>query len=190
MAYIYYSTGEVAKKYEVANQTIRRWVKERKFDKVKYTLGGDLRIGLEIEDYTIYYARISSQKQKTSLVTQIKAIKEVCNDKNAEEITDIGSGFNFKRKGLKAILERCLKGQTIHVVVSNQDRPTRVGFEFLQWIFTRTGGSVTVLDKTETKQELDYDNLISFITVFCNSYYGKRNASRNKKNKNLSAGRE
>lgn len=186
MEYIYYSTGEVAKKYHVTSQTIRRWVDSGKFEKVTHTIGGDLRIGLEVESYTIYYARVSSAKQKTSLITQMDKIKEACDDKNAEEVTDIGSGFNFKRKGLKTLLDRCLRGQTIHIVVSNQDRLTRVGFEFLQWIFTRTGGSVTVLDKTDVKQEFDYDNLISFITVFCNSYYGKRNASRNKKDKSIS----
>lgn len=182
--YKYYTTGQLAKKYNVTPQTIRRWVSDGKFEEVKTTLGGDLRIGVTQESITILYARVSSKKQESSIKTQLKLLRN-SEGEDYEEIFDIGSGFNFKRKGFRSILERCLQGETINVVVTNQDRFTRVGFEFLQWIFDRTGGSIKVLDKTETKQEFDYDNLISFITVFCNSYYGKRNASRNKKDKDL-----
>lgn len=165
--------------------TIRRWIEAGKFDSVERTLGGDYRIGIKQEDCsTILYARVSSKKQFTSIENQIQLLKRKIGNYE-ETISDIGSGFNFKRKGFRTILERCLRGERIKVVVTNQDRFTRVGFEFLQWIFERTGGTIEVLDKTETKQEFDYDNLISFITVFCNSYYGKRRSSRDKENKNI-----
>lgn len=184
MMYKFYRTGDVAQKYKVSTQTVRRWVEQGKFDKVEVTLGGEYRIGLPLELTTILYVRVSSKKQESSIKSQTEKLREEIKDYD-EVLYDIGSGFNFKRKQFRTILERCLKGEPIRVVVSNQDRFTRVGFEFLQWIFERTGGSIEVLDKTETKQEFDYDNLISFITVFCNSYYGKRNASRNKKDKDL-----
>lgn len=183
--YKFYRTGEIAKKYNVSSQTVRRWVEQNKFEKVETTLGGEYRIGLPLELSTVLYARVSSRKQESSIKSQIEQLKGKVKDYD-EVVYDIGSGFNFKRKQFRTLLERCLKGEPIKVVVSNQDRFSRVGFEFLQWVFERTGGSIKVLDKTETKQEFDYDNLISFITVFCNSYYGKRNASRNKKNKNIS----
>jgi predicted site-specific integrase-resolvase len=168
----------------VSNQTVRRWIEQGKFEKVETTLGGEYRIGLPVKSTTILYTRVSSKKQSSSLESQTNQLKSKIEDYD-EVLYDIGSGFNFKRKQFRSLLERCLKGEPIKVVVSNQDRFSRVGFEFLQWIFERAGGSIEVLDKTETKQEFDYDNLISFITVFCNSYYGKRNASRNKKDKNL-----
>lgn len=180
----YYSTGYIAKKFKVTNTTVRRWIEEGKFENVEKTLGGTYRVGLVEDETTILYARVSSKKQQSSIDTQVSYMKKTV-DKYDEVINDIGSGFNFKRKGFRTILERCLRGECIKVVVSNQDRFSRVGFEFLQWLFERTGGSIEVLDKTETKQGFDYDNLISFITVFCNSYYGKRNASRNKKDQNL-----
>ena len=186
--YKYYTTGQLAKERKVSSQTIRRWVKQGKFDEVIYTEGGDCRIGIELPVTTILYARVSSKKQESSIKNQLKLLEKHYKDTPYETMSDIGSGFNFKRKGFRSILERCLRGECIEVVVSNQDRFTRVGFEFLQWIFQRTGGSIEVLDQTETKPEFDYDNLISFITVFCNSYYGKRAASRNKENKNLSEG--
>ena len=181
----FYSTGQLARKFKVTNTTIRRWIESGKFENVEKTLGGTYRVGIEEDEVTILYARVSSKKQQSSIDTQISYMKKTV-DYYDEVINDIGSGFNFKRKGFRTILERCLRGECIRVVVSNQDRFSRVGFEFLQWIFERTGGSIEVLDKTETKQEFDYDNLISFITVFCNSYYGKRNASRNKEDKDLS----
>lgn len=180
----YYTTGQIAKMYNVAPMTVRRWIESGKFEHVQRTLGGEYRVGVITETKNILYARVSSKKQESSIDSQLEYLKSKVSEYD-EVMYDIGSGFNFKRKQFRAILERCLKGESIRVVVSNQDRFTRVGFEFLQWIFERTGGSVEVLDKTETKQEFDYDNLISFITVFCNSYYGKRNTSRNKKNKDL-----
>lgn len=181
----FYTTGEAAERYNVTSQTIRSWVAKGKFSNTTKTLGGDLRIGLEDDEViTILYARVSSKKQESSINNQFRVLTEK-EGYGYEQQYDIGSGFNFKRKKFRAILERCLKGESIRVVVSNQDRFTRVGFEFLQWIFERAGGTIEVLDKTDTKQEFDYDNLISFITVFCNSYYGKRNAGRNKKDKDI-----
>lgn len=182
--YKFYRTGEIAKKYNVSSMTVRRWIEQGKFDKVETTLGGEYRIGLPIDLTTILYARVSSKKQESSIDSQIEVLKNKVLEYN-EVLYDIGSGFNFKRRQFKAILERCIKGEPIRVVVSNQDRFSRVGFEFLQWVFERAGGTIEVLDKTETKQEFNYDTLISFITVFCNSYYGKRNASRNKKDKDI-----
>lgn len=183
----YYSTGQLARKFKVTNTTIRRWIESGKFEHVEKTLGGTYRVGLDEHGVVILYARVSSKKQQSSIESQTEYMKSFVSEYD-EVINDIGSGFNFKRKGFRTILERCLRGECIKVVVSNQDRFSRVGFEFLQWLFERTGGSIEVLDKTEAKQEFDYDNLISFIIVFCNSYYGKRSASRNKKDQDLPEG--
>lgn len=48
---------------------------------------------------SIIYARVSSYKQSEDLSRQIEKLK--CKYPNHEVIQDIGSGINFKRKGLK-----------------------------------------------------------------------------------------
>jgi len=54
------------------------------------------------EDYI--YARVSSPKQKEDLERQIKILKEVY--PSHKIIKDIGSGLNFKRQGLRTLLDR------------------------------------------------------------------------------------
>ena len=181
----YVRTGFLAKKENVTTQTIRRWVKKGKYKHIEITDGGDLRIGIPYESSLICYARVSSKKQTSSLTTQIELIKAYAKEDSGEIIKDIGSGFNFKRKGFVSILDRAIRGEVLHVVVSDQDRLTRVGFDFIKWIIEHGGGTVRVVNEPKSKEGVDYENLISFITVFCNSYYGKR-SNRNEKNKNIS----
>ena len=181
----YVRTGFLAKKENVTTQTIRRWVKKGKYKHVEITDGGDLRIGIPFESNLICYARVSSKKQTASLTTQIELIKDYAKEDIGEIIKDIGSGFNFKRKGFVSILDRAIRGEVLHVVVSDQDRLTRVGFDFIKWIVEHGGGTVQVVNEPKSKEGFDYENLLSFITVFCNSYYGRR-SSRNKEDKNIS----
>lgn len=180
----YVSTGVLAKKDFVSTQTIRRWIKDGKYEHTYKTKGGDFRIGIPYEERTIHYARVSSKKQNSSINRQLKELKYSTLGK-FEEISDVGSGFNFKRKGFKTILERAIKGEILNIVVTDKDRFTRVGFDFIEWIVEHAGGSIKVINNTPKSEKFDYENLISFITVFCNSYYGK-GSNRNKKNKNLS----
>jgi len=44
-------------------------------------------------------------------------------------ITDIGSGLNFRRKGLQTALELASKGRVSEVVVAYRDRLCRFAFE-------------------------------------------------------------
>src|SRR3990167_1170838 len=63
------------------------------------------RIGSES---VVCYCRVSSRKQADDLKRQ----EEFMRGKypGAEVVSDIGSGLNFRRKGLRAILERILRG--------------------------------------------------------------------------------
>jgi predicted site-specific integrase-resolvase len=120
---------------------------------------------------------VSSRKQVSSLETQRKQIQEAYPD--IKVVVDVGSGFNFKRKGFVSLLEQALSGVAIDVVVSNRDRLSRVGFEFVETIFERSGGSVTALNQAGDTSRF---STVGFITSFCNAYYGRRSA-RNKRGK-------
>jgi predicted site-specific integrase-resolvase len=143
------------------------------------TKGNRFRIGFAYAE-CVGYARVSSSKQRASLNTQRENILKAY--PNIEIVQDVGSGFNFKRKGFVALLERAMSGVAIELVVSDRDRLSRVGYEFVEATFKQFGGSVVSLNNEIKADGFDTDLLVGFITSFCNSYYGKR-AARNKRSK-------
>jgi predicted site-specific integrase-resolvase len=175
------TTGQVAGDYGVTTQTIRRWINNGEFKHVRQTRGGQFRIGIIVSEQYVGYARVSSRKQVSSLESQATEIH--ASYPKIKIITDIGSGFNFKRKGFVSLLELALSGVAIHIVVSNRDRLSRVGFEFIKTIFERSGGTTTPLNKEgDESDQFSTELLVGFITSFCNSYYGRRSA-HNKRSK-------
>jgi putative resolvase len=125
----------------------------------------------------------SSAKQKFSIATQKHILLELFPD--AEFVSDIDSAFNFKRKGLKTILESTMLEHSVHIVVASKDRLARAGFELIKWLVELSVRRIEVLDDSNnTSEAFDTAELIGFITYPCNSHYGKRSAQR-RKNKRL-----
>ena len=95
---------------------------------------------------------------------------------DAEVVKDIGSGLNYKRKGLKTLLERAMRGDKLKVVVAHRDRLCRFGFELIEHIIKLAGSEIVVLKESSLspEQELTTD-LLSNIHVFSCRLYGLRN---------------
>ena len=83
----------------------------------------------------ICYCRVSSQKQKEDLGRQIESMKQRYPEH--EIIADIGSGLNYKRKGLQTILDRAISGDVEEVVIAYKDRLTRFGYEMIEYIIEK-----------------------------------------------------
>jgi predicted site-specific integrase-resolvase len=122
---------------------------------------------------TIVYCRVSSRKQRDDLARQIAYMHSLFPD--AEIIQDIGSGLNYKRKGLKAILERLMRGDQLTIVVACRDRLTPIGFELFEYLVSLNGGKILVLSQPEScpESELTAD-LLSIIHVFSCRVHGLR----------------
>ena len=90
-------------------------------------------------------------------------------------ITDIASGLNFKRKGLRSVLERVLRREVKTVVVAHKDRLARFGFDLLQWLVESHGGTIMVLNDVSSSptDELTQD-LLAVLTVFSCRMHGLR----------------
>ena len=88
---------------------------------------------------------------------------------------DIGSGLNFKRKGLKTILERAMSGAHITLVVAHRDRLARFGIDLIRQVLEQNNGKLVVLDKTflSPEQELAND-LLNIVHVFSARMHGLR----------------
>lgn len=133
----------------------------------------------------ICYARVSSKKQMDDLERQ----KDFFRSKfpTHELVTDVGSGINWKRKGLQTLLDRAMQGHISEIVVAHRDRLCRFAFELLEWIFKHNGVALLVLNQTEEQssdKELT-DDILSIIHVYSCRQMGKRRY-KNKENKNIS----
>ncbi|NET63021.1 MAG: recombinase family protein [Moorea sp. SIO1G6] len=81
---------------------------------------------------TICYCLLSSRKQWDHLDRQVPDLHSLYPE--AEIIQDIESGLNYKRKGLKTILERLMRGDKLTIIVACRDRLTRFGFELFEYL--------------------------------------------------------
>ena len=92
-----------------------------------------------------------------------------------EVIRDVGSGLNYKRKGLKTLLERAIRGERIKLVVAHRDRLARFGWEIIDFVIRQNGGELVVLseDRGGAEDELAKD-LLHILHVFSCRMYGRR----------------
>ena len=177
------SVGQVAQLFGVCTKTIRRWCKTGRLKVHLRTAGqhrrfllADLEPLLAIpqdQRKVIGYARVSSHDQKSDLVTQSQRL---LNWGCEEVISDLGSGLNCKKPGLKRLLSRIFSGQVRKLVLVNEDRLLRFGTEVIFWLCRKTGTDITILDQKADipfEEELAKD-VITLMTVFCARLYGKR----------------
>ena len=181
-----YRSKDMCKMFNVVPNTLRTWEAQGKIKCIR-TAGGHRRYILE-EDKAIeqpkrniLYCRVSSSGQKGDLERQIKYLRSRFPD--FEVIKDVGSGINFKRKGLKTILGLAKEGVVGKVVVTYRDRLCRFGFEFFEWAIKEwSNGEIVVLNQKETSpQEELVNDLLSIITVFSSRLYGLRSHSVKRK---------
>jgi predicted site-specific integrase-resolvase len=184
----YVSATEASKFYKVHPETLREWANLNRIE-FRKTPGGHRRYKIfdEKPDKKNYiYARVSSKKQEGDLQRQVKYL--IKKYPSYEVITDIASGLNFKRKGFRRILEQLYQRNIGEVVVSTQDRFSRLGAtELFEWMFDQFGGKLTILNQRASKSSNEElaEELLEVITVFTARYHGRRSYSNNKKSKNL-----
>ncbi len=144
----------------------------------------DAQTGRDIT--TIGYCRVRGKSQSADLASQVAYLQK--HYPNAEIIKDFGSGINFKRKGLRTLLERILRGDKLRVIVAHRDRLARFGCEVIQFLVEQNGGEVVVLNETvySPTEELTAD-LLAILHVFsCRMYGLRRYRDQIKEDRNLS----
>ncbi len=139
------SIGVVARQYGVSASTIRRWAAKGLLTVALRTLGGHRRFELDNASLSddskdrkhVGYARVSSHDQKEDLQRQAQRLKS----SGCEEvITDIGSGLNCNKPGLKSLLNRILQGKVHTLSVVYEDRLLRFG--------VKAGGDINLKKKS------------------------------------------
>jgi putative resolvase len=179
------SIGEAAKRLGVSEVTLRRWEKSGKLLSAFRTIGDHrrfavrdvLKLANKHSRINVCYARVSSHDQKKDLATQSDFLTGHCREQGirAELIQDLGSGLNFKKKGLNRLLALILSGAVDTIYVSNKDRLLRFGSELLVSISRFFGTRIVFLseDSHSFEQALARD-VLEIITVFSAKLYGAR----------------
>ena len=185
------SIGEASKLKGVSPSTLRRWEAEGKLipertanGHRRYDLNQLLGIKKELS-FTIGYARVSSHDQKEDLNRQVQVLElfSAQNGWQIEIITDLGSGLNYSKKGLKRLIRLITNNQVERLLLTHKDRLLRFGSELVFSLCEIFGTEVLIINRTEDssyEEDLAQD-VLEIITVFSARLYG----SRSHKNKKL-----
>lgn len=190
-----YTTGDVAKLFNVTPRTIQQWDREgliefdrtptnrRKVSKeklIEYLKTRNMFYEDERgEKKDIIYARVSSQGQvkQGDLDRQVSyIISQVPDLKNLVVLKETGSGLNSKRKKIQQLIRMIMNDEVSRIFVTYKERLTRFGFEYIETICNMKDVEVVVLQDKEEKtieQELAED-IMMLLASFSEKLYGLR----------------
>lgn len=191
----YVSIGEAAQILGVSISTLRRWDREGKISSIR-TSGNQRRYDLRTlrpngtrdlidRRVTVAYARVSSHDQKDDLERQKQVLELYCASQgwSYEIISDLGSGMNYYKKGLKRLLSDILHNKIGRLVLTHKDRLLRFGAELVFALCEARAVEIVILNQgedTSFEEDLAKD-VLEIITVFSARLYG----SRSRKNQKL-----
>ena len=190
-----YTTGDVAKLFNVTPRTIQQWDREgligfdrtptnrRKVSKEKLIAYLKTRNmfyeeeGKEKKD--IIYARVSTQGQvkQGDLDRQVSyIISQIPDLRNLVVLKETGSGLNSKRKKIQQLIRMIMNDEVNRIFVTYKERLTRFGFEYLETICNMKDVEIVILQDNEEKtieQELAED-IMMLLASFSGKLYGLR----------------
>lgn len=180
-----YTIGQLAEHFGVTVETVRRWEKEGRIKGTR-TIGGHRRYSLH--DLTLKpktnaikalcYARVSTKRKIDDLARQVAVLENFCK-KNGycyEIIRDIGSGVNYKKKGLTELIEKIQKREFDKLVISSKDRLLSLGSEIIFKMCSLDEIDVEIIDQTEygaSREEL-VDEVLTTIATPLAKLHGSR----------------
>ncbi len=187
--------GEASQVLGVSIATLRRWEAAGKLIPER-TLAGHRRYDLAklkpelfhtdtSERRTVAYARVSSHDQKNDLERQKQVLELYCARQGwtFAVVADLGSGMNYRQKGLKRLLNDVVEGRIGRLVITHKDRLLRLGAELVFAICEAKQVEVVILNQGEDTsfEEDSAKDVLEISTVFSARLYG----SRSRKNQQL-----
>ena len=188
----YYTINKFAKIIGVTSQTLRNWDRSGKLhphhtssNGYRYYSEDQLNVVTGIQTApkkVIGYCRVSSPKQKDDLERQVENLRTYlyAQGQPFEIIIDVGSGINYKKKGLQDLIRRIESSriesnQAEKVVILYKDRLLRFGFELIETIAAIHGCKIEIVDTTQKSEQQELvEDLVQIITVFSCKLQGKR----------------
>jgi putative resolvase len=181
---------EAATLLGVTVRTLHRWELDGKIKSTR-TVGGhrrydiaDLISNKSDTQLTVGYARVSSPDQKDDLTRQVLVLESYCakHGWGFEIIQDLGSGMNYKKKGLIRLIKLITSYQVERLVLTHKDRLLRFGSDLIFTLCEQFGTEVIIINRSDdsTFEEDLASDVLEIITVFSARLYGSR-SHKNKK---------
>jgi len=195
----YCSIGQAAKQLGLSITTLRRWEQQQKLIPAFRTFGNHRRYKLldiiklnqqktdDIDDRkTIAYARVSTSKQKKNLTTQVNTLEQYCDNNNIEHveiIKDLGSGLNYKKRGLNKVIDLITSYQIKHLILNYKDRLLRFGSEIIFKLCDKFNVTITIVEhkKEKSREQAFCEDLCEIMSVFSAKLYGSRSLKKRTK---------
>ena len=148
---------DVLKLLKVTRPTLCRYVKEGKIRAIKinrtkldYNEEDVFKLaGIENRAKGVIYARVSTNKQKSSLQNQIDTLLQYA-DSNGVQIDkiykDIASGLNFDRGEFQSLLSDVIQYKVKTIFITNKDRFSRISFNMWKELFSYFNREIVVLN--------------------------------------------
>jgi putative resolvase len=184
-----FNISEAAEFIGVSVDTLRRWEENGQIE-AERTKGGHRRydvvklMELNSKDgLTVLYGRVSTRPQLKDLDRQVcvlEAYAKINKWENTLTIKDIGSGINYKKKGLNKLLNLLIEGKVRRLILTNKDRLLRFGAELIFSICELQGVEVIIINHSpdqEPEESLVHD-VLEIVTVFS----AKLHSLRSRKN--------
>ena len=185
------SISEAAAMLGVSVGTLRRWDNDGFFCSETRTVGNHRRYSTrkilerigkdqpsEVQRVHVAYARVSFHDQKQDLIRQEDTLKLFCqqNSFKPKVISDLGSGLNMQKQGLRKLIRLICSGCVETLVITHRDRLLRFGSELIFNICEFYGTKVVVLGEEVVRsfEEQLVADVVELMTVFTARVHGKR----------------
>ena len=165
-----------------STKTIRRWETEGRIKSIR-TEGGHRRFTLsnlignkQDNSLTVAYARVNNNDKKEDLERQKIVLEAYCAKQgwSFEIISDLGSGLNYRKKGLIKLIKLICSEQVERLLLTHKDRLLRFGSDLIFTLCEIFGTEVVIINRSEdsTFEEVVVQDVIEIITVFSARLYG------------------
>lgn len=156
------STKEVCLLLGISLSTFYRYCKSGLLKPDLLTFGGHRRFKSsqfikenKADDRKILiYSRVSSQDQKKDLQRQRDKLFQYVKQKYKEnpiEINDLGSGLNYKKKGLLTLLNLIVNKKIKMIVINHKDRLLRFGSEIIFFFCNFFNIKIDIVEKSSSQ---------------------------------------
>lgn len=178
-----YRVSKAAELIGVSASTLRRYTRE---GRIEATLnpGGqrvytqaqiDAFMGKSVgEQKLVFYVR-ASDGDPVKLANQTELLTKAFGEPE-RVFKDKASGLNEKRSGLQSLINNAERGSFTVLAITQKDRLTRFGFDYLERLFKAYGVQIVVLGE-ETPKNISEELLQDFMSLlasFSGKYYRLR----------------
>jgi predicted site-specific integrase-resolvase len=178
---------EVLKLMKITRPTLCAYIKSGKIKGIKQSNGyydydeksiyAFMKIPMDAR-INVIYARVSTQKQKKDLCTQVSSLTNFCIENDIEYSNiyqEIASGIDFERKQFSSLMQLVFEHKVNNIYITYKDRISRLSFLTLKNMFKQFGTNIIIINKNNnTNSDELFEELLSLIHLFSTKTYSQR----------------